>query len=55
MTWSNHSLKGWHIDHIKPLSKFDLEKESEQKKAFNYKNCQPLWAFENLEKGNKED
>ena len=27
----------------------------DKRKAFNYKNCQPLWAFENLEKGNKED
>lgn len=51
MTWGNHGLKGWHIDHIKPLAKFNLKKLSEQKKAFNYKNTQPLWWFENLKKG----
>ncbi|MCK9542837.1 MAG: hypothetical protein M0R03_12490 [Novosphingobium sp.] len=34
MTWDNHSLHGWHIDHIKPCCRFDLSKESEQKKCF---------------------
>jgi hypothetical protein len=24
MSWDNWSPDGWHIDHIKPLSKFDL-------------------------------
>ena len=51
MTWSNHGLKTWHIDHIKPLKRFDLTKLIEQKKAFNYKNCAPKWAKENLSKG----
>ena len=51
MTWSNHGLKTWHIDHIKPLKRFDLTKLIEQKKAFNYKNCTPKWAKENLSKG----
>lgn len=51
MTWSNHGLKTWHIDHIKPLKHFDLRKVKEQKKAFNYKNCTPKWAEENLSKG----
>ncbi len=51
MTWDNHG--DWHIDHIKPCSKFDLSKKSEQLECFNYKNLQPLWAFDNLSKGNK--
>jgi hypothetical protein len=25
MTWENHGLKTWHIDHIKPLDWFDLK------------------------------
>ena len=51
MTWANHGLKTWHIDHVKPLKRFDLTKLTEQKKAFNYKNCTPKWAKENLSKG----
>lgn len=53
MTWNNHSVKGWHIDHIKPCASFDLSKPSEQRKCFHYTNLQPLWAKENLEKRNK--
>ena len=41
------------IDHIKPCSSFNLLDESEQLKCFNYKNLQPLWAHENLSKGDK--
>jgi hypothetical protein len=51
MTWKNYGL--WHIDHIKPCAKFDLSKSSEQRKCFHYKNLQPLWAKENISKGDK--
>ena len=50
MTWQNHGRYGWHIDHIRPLEKFDLSDPKQQLIAFNYKNCQPLWWRENLEK-----
>jgi hypothetical protein len=53
MTWKNHNLKGWHIDHIRPCSSFDLSKIKEQHKCFHYTNLQPLWATENLEKNGK--
>lgn len=53
MTWDNHGLYGWHIDHIRPCCSFDLTKESEQKKCFNYTNLQPLWAIDNIKKGGK--
>ena len=53
MSWENHSVHGWHIDHIRPLSSFDLSKKEEQKQACHYTNLQPLWAKDNLSKGNK--
>lgn len=52
MSWDNYGLHGWHIDHIKPLSSFNLTDKEEQQKAFHYTNLQPLWAEDNLKKGN---
>lgn len=50
MSWENHGVKGWHIDHIKPCAKFDLSKPEEQKICFHWSNLQPLWWHENLSK-----
>jgi hypothetical protein len=52
MSWNNHG-KVWEIDHILPCDSFDLTKEEEQHKCFNYKNTQPLYKSENRSKGNK--
>lgn len=49
----NYSGLDYHIDHIKPCCSFDLTKENEQLKCFNYKNLQILKAKENLIKGGK--
>jgi hypothetical protein len=48
MSWKNHAITGWHIDHIIPCDSFDLINEKEQKKCFHYTNLQPLWYKENL-------
>jgi hypothetical protein len=50
MSWENHGLRGWHIDHIKPCKSFDLTQESEQRKCFHYTNLQPLWWRDNIVK-----
>lgn len=51
MTWDAFLAGEIHIDHIRPCASFDLAKKSEQLECFNWKNLQPLWAKENLEKG----
>jgi hypothetical protein len=51
MTWDNYGE--WHIDHIMPCSKFDLSDVAQQKECFNYTNLQPLWARDNLRKGDR--
>ena len=53
MSWENYGFYGWHIDHIKPLSSFDLTDREQLLQAVHYTNLQPLWAKDNLSKGNK--
>jgi hypothetical protein len=49
MTWENQGQ--WHLDHIYPVS---LAKDEEELIRLNhYTNFQPLWAKDNLKKGNK--
>jgi hypothetical protein len=48
----NHG-KEWHIDHVIPISKFNLDIEEEQLLAFNWRNTMPLSCKENLSKNNK--
>jgi len=51
MNWDNYTKDGWHIDHIIPLSSANTKDELEN--LCHYTNLQPLWAFDNLSKGNK--
>jgi len=43
----------WHIVHVIPLSKFNLENEEQQLIAFNWRNTMPLSPSDNLKKNNK--
>jgi len=51
MSWANHG--DWHIDHIRPLSSFDLEDPQQLAVACHFTNLQPLWAFDNISKGGR--
>lgn len=42
MNWDNYG-KIWEMDHIKPMSKFDLTLQQEQQECCNYTNLQPLF------------
>ena len=53
MTWENYDFYGWHLDHVLPLSSFNLTDREQFKKACHYTNLQPLWAEENFAKGKK--
>ena len=53
MTWDNWSYTGWHIDHITPLSSFDLTDREQFLKACHFTNLRPLWAKDNLAKSGK--
>ncbi len=53
MNWDNYGMYGWHIDHILPLSSFDLSVESNLYRAWHFSNLRPLWSTDNLRKGKK--
>lgn len=49
MSWENWGE--WQIDHIKPISSFN--KNTNVKIVNSLNNLQPLWAYDNIKKGNK--
>ncbi len=53
MSWENHNKTGWHLDHKRPCASFDLTQPEQQRQCFHYTNLQPLWAEDNLAKGDK--
>lgn len=50
MTWESYGLT-WTVDHIVPLTAFDLTDQKQLEKACNYLNTQPLSASDNTKKG----
>lgn len=57
MNWDNYGfgVDKWSIDHIKPLSLFNLKNPEELKVAAHFTNLQPMWCSDNFSKGNKYD
>lgn len=51
MSWKNYGK--WHLDHITPLTSFDLTDREQFLKAAHWSNYQPLWAEENARKGDR--
>ncbi len=53
MTWENYGK--WHIDHKRPIASFNFTsyEDPEFKECWALNNLQPMWAKENMSKGNK--
>lgn len=52
MSWDNKGTV-WEIDHIIPVSAWDLTNDFENKCCWNYRNLRPLWKYDNRKKSNK--
>jgi hypothetical protein len=52
MSWENRSE--WHIDHRRPVSSFNFLSvdDPEFLECWALSNLQPLWAADNIRKGN---
>lgn len=55
MSWENYGINGWHIDHVIPLSFFNLQDPTQFKLANHYTNLRPIWAEENIKKSDSLD
>jgi hypothetical protein len=50
MNWSNWGTV-WELDHILPISSFDLKDENQVKECFHYTNFQPLFKTTDIAEG----
>ncbi len=48
MSWANRNK--WHLDHIRPISSFDLNDWEQVRQCFHYSNLRPVWAKTNMRK-----
>jgi len=53
MNWEKFRAGEIHIDHIVPLSSFNLHDPEDLRRAWEITNLRPLWARDNLEKSAK--
>lgn len=54
-SWDQYEYDKYHIDHILPLSLYDLTKEESKLKIFHFTNTQILSRWSNQSKGNREE
>ena len=52
MNWRNYGSY-FHIDHVKPISLFNIENENDRQIMNHWNNLQPLEKYENMKKSNK--
>ena len=52
MTFDNYG-KLWHIDHVIPINKFNIEDEEQAKLCFSWCNTMPMLAHKNMSKHDK--
>lgn len=52
MNWDNYGLY-WHIDHVVPISRFNVLNTTEQNLCFNWSNLRPLKKEFNMSKSDK--
>ncbi len=52
MGWNNYGRGAdkWNLDHVRPLSSFDLLDEEQRRLAFHFSNIEPSWAIDNIRK-----
>lgn len=52
-SWSNYG-KNWHLDHIVPCAKFDLQNPEHLKICFHFTNYRPLNASRNMSENSRK-
>lgn len=56
MSWRNYGgREGWQLDHIEPLSSFDLTEMEQLKTVCFFSNIQPLFKWDNQSKGDCDE
>lgn len=59
MSWDNYGKNSgqeryWELDHVKPLSSFNLTDVDEAERCGHYRNLQPLWSEDHKKKTKSE-
>ena len=54
MEWAGYG-ETWVVDHIRPISSFDLSEPEQRSLCFSWYNLQPLTRQQNIDKGDEYD